>query len=54
VGSLTEKREDLRLRDFKSDFGVGFFWVIMEISKLRIDLSLTPKVRFVIGSDWKF
>ncbi len=54
VGSLTEKREDLRFKNFKSDFGVGFFWVIMDISKLRIDLSLTPKVRFVIGSDWKF
>lgn len=54
VGSLTERKEDLRLKNFKSDFGIGFFWVIMEISKLRIDMSITPKIRFVIGSDWKF
>ena len=54
VGSLTERKEDLRLNNFKSDFGIGFFWVIMEFSKLRIDMSLTPKLRFVIGSDWKF
>jgi outer membrane protein insertion porin family len=54
LGSLTEKKEDLRLKNFKSDFGIGFFWVIMEISKLRIDMSVAPKVRFVIGSDWKF
>jgi outer membrane protein assembly factor BamA len=54
VGSLTEKKEDLRLKNFKSDFGLGFFWVIMEFAKLRIDMSLSPRLRFVIGSDWKF
>lgn len=54
IGSITERKEDFRLKDFKSNFGIGLFWALMEDSKLRIDMSLIPKVKFVVSSDWKF
>ncbi|MCX7974541.1 MAG: BamA/TamA family outer membrane protein [Candidatus Aminicenantes bacterium] len=54
IGSLTERKEDFRLKEFKANCGLGFFWAPIEASKLRIDLSVLPKIKIVVSSDWKF
>ncbi len=53
-GSITNSKKDFKLKNFKSDYGVGLFWVLMEESIFRIDLSLSPKFRFILDFGWKF
>ena len=53
-GSITNRKEDFSLKNFKSDYGVGLFWVLMEESNFRIDLSLSPKFKLILDIGWKF
>jgi outer membrane protein assembly factor BamA len=53
-GSITNRKEDFSLKNFKSDYGVGLFWVLMEESNFRIDLSLSPKIKLILDIGWKF
>lgn len=54
IGSITNRKEDFSLKNFKSDYGVGLFWVLMEESNFRIDLSLSPKIKLILDIGWKF
>jgi outer membrane protein insertion porin family len=53
-GSITNRKEDFSIKKFKSDFGIGLFWVLMEESVFRIDLSISPKFKLILDYGWKF
>jgi len=54
LGSITNSKRDFTLKNFKSNFGIGLFWVLKEEAKLRIDLSVSPKFKLALSSLWKF
>lgn len=54
IGSITEDRRDFKLKDFQLNSGVGFFWILSEKGGLRLDLSMHPKFRLTVASEWKF
>lgn len=53
-GSITNSIEDFTLKNFKLNFGIGLFWVLMEEAKFRVDLSVSPKLKISVGTGWKF
>lgn len=54
VGAITERVRDLRLKGFRANSGLGFFWILSPEGGLRIDLSFQPEVRVSVSSLWKF
>jgi len=53
-GTITNSKKDFSLKSFKSDYGIGLFWVVMEGSNFRIDLSISPKFKLILDYGWKF
>lgn len=53
-GSITKRKEDFNIKKFRSDFGIGLFWALMEESVFRIDLSISPKFKLILDYKWKF
>ena len=54
IGSITNRKEDFSLKNFKSNYGIGLFWALMEESNFRIDFSLSPKFKLILDIGWKF
>ncbi len=54
LGSITDRKKDFSIQNFKSNFGLGLFWVLMEESTFRIDLNISPKFKLILDYRWKF
>ncbi len=54
VGLFADQVKNLTKQDLKHASGIGYLWQIGRGGAIRFDLTLYPKVRFTIGSAWKF
>ena len=54
AGLFADQIRDLKKSQFCHSAGLGFLWQIGLDGAVRFDLVLTPRVRFIVASGWKF
>jgi outer membrane protein assembly factor BamA len=54
AGLFADKIKDLKHSELLHSAGLGFLWQIGEDGAIRFDLVLSPRVRFIVASGWKF